>query len=71
MMFTIEGICDWCKQPALLTTHQYIDGKVCYSCQACYEHACLDVKLYNEEEELLRQSSLTQSPDKTTRATGI
>ncbi len=26
-MFSVEGICDWCKQPKLLTRHEYVDGK--------------------------------------------
>ncbi|SHO56357.1 hypothetical protein [Vibrio quintilis] len=50
-MFMIEGVCDWCKQPSLLTPHQYLDGKVYCSCKDCYEFACMDVRLYNQEEE--------------------
>ncbi|MEI8634382.1 hypothetical protein P4S72_24925 [Vibrio sp. PP-XX7] len=50
-MFMIEGVCDWCKHPALLAKHQYIDGKVYYSCQNCYAFACMDVRLYNNEEQ--------------------
>jgi hypothetical protein len=49
--FAIEGVCDWCKRPALLTSHQYIDGKSHHSCQDCHEFARLDVRLYNLAEK--------------------
>ena len=46
-MFTIEGICDWCKKPSLLTKHEYIDGKCNHSCQECHDLASLDVRQFN------------------------
>lgn len=49
-MFSIEGICDWCKKPAVLTKHDYIDGKCHYACKECNEVARLDVRMFNLEE---------------------
>ncbi len=46
-MFSIEGTCDWCKQPALLMRHDYIDGKHHYSCRKCHDYARLDVRQFN------------------------
>ncbi|MCL9783762.1 hypothetical protein M9194_20260 [Vibrio sp. S4M6] len=46
-MFTIEGICDWCKKPSLLTKHDYLDGKSHLSCKECNDLATLDVRQYN------------------------
>ncbi|MEH0666094.1 hypothetical protein H4F18_00335 [Vibrio scophthalmi] len=52
-MFTIEGVCDWCKKPSLLTKHDYVDGKYHHSCKECFEYATLDVRQFNLAE--LRQ----------------
>ncbi|RJX72958.1 hypothetical protein DZ860_07340 [Vibrio sinensis] len=49
-MFTIEGLCDWCKKPSLLTKHEYIDGLCHHSCKSCYDLATLDVRQFNIEE---------------------
>ena len=49
-MYTIEGICDWCKKPSLLTKHEYIDGVCHHSCQTCFDFAALDVRQYNRAE---------------------
>ncbi|WP_047042566.1 hypothetical protein [Vibrio mexicanus] len=54
-MFTIEGTCDWCKKPSLLTRHEYIDGKSHYSCEDCYELATLDVRQFNIDETQERE----------------
>ncbi len=54
-MFTIEGICDWCKKPNFLIKHEYIDGKAHYSCEKCNELARLDVRQFNIAEQALRE----------------
>ncbi|MDN3698458.1 hypothetical protein QWY97_14050 [Vibrio cortegadensis] len=55
-MFKIEGVCDWCKQPALLAKHDYIDGKHHHSCKDCNAMATLDVRQFNiEEQQMLAQ----------------
>lgn len=59
-MFNIEGICDWCKRPALLTKHEYIDGKCNYSCKKCNELASLDVRQFNIGEIALRERQQLQ-----------
>ncbi|KOO05487.1 hypothetical protein [Vibrio nereis] len=46
-MFTIEGICDWCKKPSLLTKHEYVDGKCHHSCKECHHLAVIDVRQFN------------------------
>lgn len=53
-MFTIEGICDWCKQPKLLIKHEYIDGKSHHSCKSCNEFARMDVRQFNIAEQAFR-----------------
>jgi hypothetical protein len=55
-MFNIEGICDWCKQPNLLTPHLYVDGKKHHSCNKCDYLARLDVKEFNIAEIAAQQS---------------
>ncbi|MFB9134318.1 hypothetical protein ACFSJQ_05625 [Vibrio olivae] len=61
-MFTIEGVCDWCKKPALVIKHEYIDSKCHYSCEQCNSIATLDVRQFNigeiqqREREQARQS---------------
>lgn len=60
-MFTIEGICDWCKQPSLLTKHEYIDGKSHYSCAKCNEFARMDVRQFNIAEQALRERRTQQA----------
>lgn len=55
-MFKIEGVCDWCKQPALLAKHDYIDGKHHHSCKDCNSMATLDVRQFNiAEQQMLAQ----------------
>jgi hypothetical protein len=62
-MFTIQGVCDWCKQPSYLAKHEYIDGKYHHSCQSCNEHARLDVRQFNlallaDQQRAARQPNL-------------
>lgn len=54
-MFTIEGVCDWCKKPSLLAKHQYLDGKSHYACKQCNELATFDVRQFNLAELEQRQ----------------
>lgn len=58
-MFTIEGVCDWCKQPSMLTKHEYVDGKSHCSCAECNDLATLDVRQFNiaELQQRERQAS--------------
>ncbi|MGP8304769.1 hypothetical protein [Vibrio sp. YIC-376] len=49
-MFTVEGTCDWCKKTALITRHDYLDGKHNHSCKSCYDMAKIDVRLFNQGE---------------------
>ncbi|MGF1742413.1 hypothetical protein L4C34_15275 [Vibrio profundum] len=60
-MFTIEGVCDWCKKPSLLKKHDYLDGKSNLSCKQCYELAVLDVRQFNlgELEQIKREAQST------------
>ncbi|KOO13068.1 hypothetical protein AKJ18_20065 [Vibrio xuii] len=46
-MFTIEGICDWCKKPSMLAKHEYVDGLCHHSCKECNDLATLDVRQFN------------------------
>ncbi len=59
-MFTIEGICDWCKQRGLLEKHVYVDGKCHYSCKNCHQYALIDVRQFNLDELAARQKSAFQ-----------
>lgn len=54
-MFTIEGTCDWCKKPGLLTSHEYIDGLCHHSCKECNDLAKLDVRQFNIAELAQRE----------------
>ncbi|EGQ8120837.1 hypothetical protein DDN79_01355 [Vibrio cholerae] len=54
-MFSVEGICDWCKQPKLLTRHEYVDGKAHHSCENCNEFARMDVRQFNLAEMAFRE----------------
>lgn len=58
-MFTIEGVCDWCKKPSMLTKHEYVDGKSHCSCIECNDLAKLDVRQFNiaEMQQREQQSS--------------
>ena len=58
-MFTIEGICDWCKQPSLVMKHDYLDGKHHHSCEKCNDFATMDVRQFNIG-ELEMRSKLSQ-----------
>ncbi|USD64129.1 hypothetical protein [Vibrio sp. SCSIO 43136] len=60
-MYTIEGICDWCKQPGMLTRHQYVDGKSHCSCHHCNDLAKLDVRMFNQAELEQRQQEQSAS----------
>lgn len=57
-MFTIEGVCDWCKKPSLLTKHEYIDGKSHCACEECNDLATLDVRQFNIAELQQRERQL-------------
>ncbi len=59
-MFTIEGVCDWCKTTSLLTRHEYIDGKAHHSCEKCNELARLDVRQFNLAEQAMRERQYSQ-----------
>ncbi len=50
-MFSIEGVCDWCKKRDLLTKHEYFDGKTYYSCEKCNSFAAMDVRQFNIAEQ--------------------
>ena len=54
-MFTIEGVCDWCKKPSWLIEHQYLDGKSHYSCKQCNALATFDVRLFDLAERQQRK----------------
>ncbi|TPA28369.1 hypothetical protein DXJ84_08300 [Vibrio parahaemolyticus] len=54
-MFTEEGTCDWCKKTSFVTRHDYVDGKYHHSCQACYDMAKIDVRLFNQGEMQMRE----------------
>ncbi|EQM50075.1 hypothetical protein D051_5521, partial [Vibrio parahaemolyticus VPCR-2010] len=49
------GTCDWCKKPSFVTRHDYVDGKYHHSCQACYDMAKIDVRLFNQGEMQMRE----------------
>ncbi|NOH73208.1 hypothetical protein F0225_17980 [Vibrio pectenicida] len=49
-MFTIEGVCDWCKKLSLVAKHEYIDGLCHQSCAECNDIAKLDVRQFNADE---------------------
>ncbi|MGF1754589.1 hypothetical protein L4C33_13440 [Vibrio makurazakiensis] len=53
-MFTIEGTCDWCKQPKLVIKHDYIDGKYHHACKDCNDFAVIDVRQFNIGEMEMR-----------------
>ncbi len=59
-MFTIEGVCDWCKKPALVIKHDYIDGKCHYACEKCHPMATLDVRQFNLAELQQRERNATR-----------
>ncbi len=59
-MFTIVGVCDWCKKPALVAKHEYIDGKYHHACEKCHEIATLDVRLFNIAELQQRERNATR-----------
>ncbi|WP_165311132.1 hypothetical protein [Vibrio ziniensis] len=55
-MFTIEGVCDWCKKPSLLLTkHEYVDGKTHSSCKSCNDFARMDVRQFNIAEQAMKE----------------
>ncbi len=58
-MFTIEGVCDWCKKPSMVMRHEYLDGKSNYSCEECNDIAKIDVRLFNlgERQMIERQEN--------------
>lgn len=57
-MFTIEGVCDWCKRPNMLAKHDYVDGKSHHSCKECHDLAALDVRQFNIAELQHRERQL-------------
>lgn len=61
-MFTIEGVCDWCKKPSLLLTkHEYVDGKTHRSCEHCNAFARMDVRQFNIAEQAMRERQQSHS----------
>lgn len=60
-MFTIEGTCDWCKRPRMLTRHDYLDGKCHHACQECNDIAKIDVRLFNIGEQQMRERQMLNS----------
>ncbi|AUI85902.1 hypothetical protein BS333_05640 [Vibrio azureus] len=54
-MFTEEGTCDWCKKPSFVTRLNYLDGKHHSACQECYPMAKIDVQLFNQGEQQMRE----------------
>lgn len=59
-MFTIQGVCDWCKTPSYLAKHEYIDGKCHHSCKNCNELALADVRHFNLAELSAMQRHLPE-----------
>ena len=59
-MFTIEGVCDWCKKLSMVTKHEYIDGLCHHSCEECNDIAKLDVRQFNAA-EIQQQEKDTRS----------
>jgi hypothetical protein len=59
-MFTVQGVCDWCKQSSYLAKHEYIDGKYHHACKSCNEHARLDVRQFNLAELAAQQHQPSQ-----------
>lgn len=53
-MFTIEGVCDWCKKPSLVKKHDYLDGKCNHACKECNDIATIDVRQFNIGEMEMR-----------------
>ncbi|WP_299690635.1 hypothetical protein [uncultured Vibrio sp.] len=53
-MFTVEGVCDWCKKPSLVKKHDYLDGKCHHSCKECNDIATMDVRQFNIGEMEMR-----------------
>lgn len=53
-MFTIEGVCDWCKKPSLVKKHDYLDGKYHHACKECNDIATIDVRQFNIGEMEMR-----------------
>ena len=49
-MYTILGVCDWCKKTSRLTKLDYIDGLCHHSCKECFAIAALDVRQFNLDE---------------------
>ncbi|WP_217510413.1 hypothetical protein [Vibrio metschnikovii] len=60
-MFTMIGVCDWCKLSNQLTKHEYIDGKAHYSCPNCHDLARMDVRLFNLDEIASRERQMHQA----------
>ncbi|MCG7496237.1 hypothetical protein MHO82_05145 [Vibrio sp. Of7-15] len=56
-MFSIEGICDWCHQPAMVLQLNYCDGIKHHSCEKCNDYAKQDVRQFNLAEMALRDQN--------------
>ncbi|XAW90471.1 hypothetical protein ABDK09_13800 [Vibrio sp. CDRSL-10 TSBA] len=63
-MFTIYGICDWCKKPNQLTKLEYLDGKTNHACENCNDFARMDVRQFNIAEQAQRERLASQNANR-------